>query len=255
MTAMDPMAEKYYHLSPYSWCGNNPINRIDPDGRKWKTKRDAQIAQRLAKRARSNIDKQLSRMRKLQAKRTKCGSERKQAKIDRKIADVQTQIQRLGKLEENITLLTETENNTYTFNTVNGKLAKLERSDDGTMIINNYGSEGSQVHELTHAAQYENGELIYIGDNTIFKPTVAGGFLELEVEAYQTEYSISGEIPQSENGEVESVTDIDAEWVSGVYYIDSKGNKIYPYNGYRNPTPNPLSGVFPRILEPQRLGL
>lgn len=25
--------------------------------------------------------------------------------------------------------------------------------------------------------------------------------------------------------------------------------------GYRNPTPNPLSGVFPWILEPQRLGL
>lgn len=254
-TTMDPMSESYYSVSPYAWCGNNPVNRIDPDGRKWKTKRDAQIAQRLAKRARSNIDKQLSRMRKLQAKRTKCGSERKKAKIDRKIADAQIQIQSLGKLEKNITLLTETENNTYTFNTVNGKLATLERSDGGTMIINNYGSEGSQAHELTHAAQYENGELIYIGDNTIFQPTVAGGFLELEVKAYQTEYSISGEIPQSENGEVESVTDIDAEWVSGVYYIDSEGNKIYPYKEYRNPTPNPLSGVFPWILEPQRLGL
>ena len=51
------------------------------------------------------------------------------------------------------------------------------------------------------------------------------------------------------------ITDIDAEWVSGVYYIDSEGNKIYPYKEYRNPTPNPLSGVFPWILEPQRLGL
>jgi len=31
-TTMDPMAEKYYHLSPYSWCGDNPVNAIDPTG-------------------------------------------------------------------------------------------------------------------------------------------------------------------------------------------------------------------------------
>lgn len=33
-TTMDPLAEKYYPTSPYAWCGNNPINAIDPDGRK-----------------------------------------------------------------------------------------------------------------------------------------------------------------------------------------------------------------------------
>jgi len=32
-TTMDPMAESYYHISPYSWCRNNPIAIIDPDGR------------------------------------------------------------------------------------------------------------------------------------------------------------------------------------------------------------------------------
>ncbi len=34
-TTMDPLAEKYYNVSPYVYCGNNPINRIDPDGRDW----------------------------------------------------------------------------------------------------------------------------------------------------------------------------------------------------------------------------
>ena len=29
---MDPMAEKYYSASPYSYCHGNPINRIDPNG-------------------------------------------------------------------------------------------------------------------------------------------------------------------------------------------------------------------------------
>ena len=34
-TTIDPMAEKYYHLSPYVYCANNPVNRIDPDGCDW----------------------------------------------------------------------------------------------------------------------------------------------------------------------------------------------------------------------------
>ena len=31
-TTIDPMAEKYYHLSPYAYCANNPIKYIDKDG-------------------------------------------------------------------------------------------------------------------------------------------------------------------------------------------------------------------------------
>ena len=29
---MDPLCEKYYGVSPYAYCHNNPIMRIDPDG-------------------------------------------------------------------------------------------------------------------------------------------------------------------------------------------------------------------------------
>ncbi len=32
-TTPDPLAEKYYSISPYAYCGNNAVNRIDPDGR------------------------------------------------------------------------------------------------------------------------------------------------------------------------------------------------------------------------------
>ena len=33
-TSVDPLAEKYYSISPYAYCLNNPVNLIDPDGKK-----------------------------------------------------------------------------------------------------------------------------------------------------------------------------------------------------------------------------
>ena len=31
---MDKFCEKYYHINPYVYCAGNPVNRIDPDGKK-----------------------------------------------------------------------------------------------------------------------------------------------------------------------------------------------------------------------------
>ena len=34
-TTMDPLCEKYYNISPYAWCGNNPVNVVDTNGMDW----------------------------------------------------------------------------------------------------------------------------------------------------------------------------------------------------------------------------
>ena len=33
-TSIDPLAEKYYSISPYAYCNNNPVILVDPDGKK-----------------------------------------------------------------------------------------------------------------------------------------------------------------------------------------------------------------------------
>lgn len=33
---MDPLCEKYYSLSPYAYCANNPMNLVDPSGEEYK---------------------------------------------------------------------------------------------------------------------------------------------------------------------------------------------------------------------------
>ena len=32
-TSVDPLCEKYYHITPYSYCAGNPVMLVDPDGR------------------------------------------------------------------------------------------------------------------------------------------------------------------------------------------------------------------------------
>ena len=34
-TSVDPLCEKNYYISPYVYCGNDPMNAFDPDGRKF----------------------------------------------------------------------------------------------------------------------------------------------------------------------------------------------------------------------------
>ena len=43
--SVDPLADKYPHLSPYAYCSDNPIMRIDPDGMAddWVESKDGKI--------------------------------------------------------------------------------------------------------------------------------------------------------------------------------------------------------------------
>ena len=56
-STMDPLLEKYYDISPYVYCANNPVRFIDPTGMIWE---DPQEAERLKK----NIDNRITSLNK-----------------------------------------------------------------------------------------------------------------------------------------------------------------------------------------------
>ena len=46
-TSVDPLAEKYYSLSPYAYCAGNPVNLVDPEGMDiWEVDENGRIIQR-----------------------------------------------------------------------------------------------------------------------------------------------------------------------------------------------------------------
>jgi RHS repeat-associated protein len=51
-TSVDPLAEKYYNVSPYNYCMNNPVILVDPDGRfpsMWKAMLNHKLSEMEAK--------------------------------------------------------------------------------------------------------------------------------------------------------------------------------------------------------------
>ncbi len=47
---MDPMCEKYYDVTPYGYCGNRPVNAIDPDGKdEWEINSEGFLIRRVEK--------------------------------------------------------------------------------------------------------------------------------------------------------------------------------------------------------------
>jgi len=224
---VDPLAEKYFSSSPFVYCGNNPINRIDPTGMKWE---DTEEAERLKKKV---AKKKQSLERKLAKKQSKLESKglsaKKAEKIESQIAEYKAGISHLETSLADIELLGKDENNTYVFNHISGGIHQVRQGDDGMVYIDT-SSDALSIHEIAHVRQsLTNGGLQFSDEGLLYN---IGTFApmrnrfeiisNMEIEAYRIQYSYDGTFP----GKTNNLQGINVHSIGKI--VDSNGQYVYP---------------------------
>jgi len=193
-TSMDPLAEKYYSISPYAYCAGNPVNRIDPDGMTWD---DQKAADELVK----NVQDKITYLNDVSASYTKQLNDVNltddQVKdINDKISALSDRVNELNASIDDIKQLGDDEMNTYVLNQNGGGTnGDVTQESNGKVSIN-APTNGLALHEIKHITQSEiagglkfiNGKLQNAGRNGDEK-------INNEVQSYKAQFSLNGNIP------------------------------------------------------------
>ena len=206
----DPLAEKYYQISPYAYCGNNPINFIDPNGMEIDS-----LSQKQWNKEKSRIT---SRLDKLENKN-------KNGRNDERIASLKNTIDVMGTAEESTQLYSLSK-------VVYGKDGGLTLNPESKAIIISYNGTANFVHEIKHVEQFES-KWGHIAFNSETGEVYAQDIYD-EVQAYRAQYAYD---PSSVTGltstsTISSMQQILPAWVQGIKKPD--GSLPYALGGYAN---------------------
>lgn len=218
---VDMMAEKYHSMSPYIYCGNNPINRVDPTGMIWD---DVKEAEQLKEKIDNKIASLNRDIDKNQAKIEKGGlSEKKTKKLEGRISEAKQRISNLETSKSDIDILGKDVNNTYAFSHISGGEHHVRKGDDGKVYIET-SSEALSIHEITHIRQsLKNIGKLQFGPNGGLNNAGRSSyqaFADMEVEAYRMQYSYDTSFPGNTNGM--GLQGIDVHSVGNIYNPETK---------------------------------
>ena len=178
---VDPLCEKYYGMSPYAYCGNNPMNRIDPNGMYFD-----EVNDKKAKKYEKKTEKKATKL------------ERKAQRRIRKGKQVGNLLERAGELRQSAQDIRDMRADTsieYRFAKANDASNPAGKGNPVTEIVGVNGKGdpiigmfaepimGSRLHEARHGGQIARGELNLDKSNYV---------VSHEIEAYRAQFSWKG---------------------------------------------------------------
>ena len=217
---------EYYSSSPFVYCGNNPINRIDPTGMEWE---DDEEAERLKRKVEKKMQSLKRENDKNQSKLDKGGlSDKKVNKLKAQIVENQERISHLQTSLNDIDILGNDKNNVYALSKTNGGEHHVRKAEDGRVLIET-SSDALSLHEISHVRQSLTnvGKLQFNPNGFLYNAgrTSQKMFSEMEIEAYKIQYSYDLTYPGSLSQK--GIQGIDAKSIGNIYNHIT-GKYVYP---------------------------
>ncbi|WP_302387247.1 hypothetical protein [Alistipes ihumii] len=138
-------------------------------------------------------------------------------------------------------------------NTIAGNEGHLSFDAESETIMINYTNTANFVHEVTHAGQFETGDVAL---SSLGKEMTYAQDIYDEVSAYRAQYLYDPFSLPSSSTQVNSLTDINPAWVQGLQdaatgaykydYNRGSGTGLYPVN--INSTKSALIKAYPRAI-------